>query len=1370
MKQCIAVCVLMLYTWWSVADEGKLAFKHFHSAEGLSQSAVIAIAQDDFGMMWFGTRDGLNRYDGRSFQVFRTNPTDSTSLSNNDILEIKVDAKGDLWIGTYNGLNHYIQRSERFERYLASDAGENVLSNHTIRTLEVVSEDQIWVGTQEGLNIINPKTHEIRTIRHDTNRSNSLAGDYILDIYQDSRGAVWIATSNGLCVTRNPEATLLIFEDVPLGDSADLQTSFVQEVLEDPKGNMWVGTRDWGLFLVDPDGQTVAHYDTNTTPAMVHDNIRSLEYGLDGSLWIGTYTGLNRLMPNGEMIASLVDPRDQDGLSENKIKKVYCSDNGAVWVGTYFGGLNMWHEVNFNFNNLSQEPDGGGLSNNVVSAVLQDDETYYLGTEGGGLNIYNRSRGTFDYVSSSDGAIPSSNVKYLNWETKGERIWICTFDAGIVLWDLRNKKQVLRLSTKEGLSHNSVYDVVQDQVGHWVIGTFGGGLNLYDPVSGDLRWIQQQEDRAMGLSDNQVRSLMVDRTGNLWIATQNGLNLSTADAENPYESFQHYFYDEALENGQDVLFIEQSRDGTIWTATKEQGLYRMVDGAFQFVDIFGEVPNSSQIIHAIEEDAKGYFWVSSNNGIARFDPNTEEIKLFTESDGLNSNEYNNKSSLASEEGLMFFGSPRGVTWFDPSQLKSNPFTTQVVLSQLTVNNSQIVPNDSTNILAQTLALTEAIALDYDQSNFSIDFALPSYVNSKKNQFQYRLKGLESEWRQSMIPSVSYAIQNPGDYLFQIRGANNDGLWSDQWTELQIKVHPAPWRSVWAFVIYGFAIAVALLVLFRSIRSRTQLQYELDLELELHKKEQELTTSKLQFFTNISHEFRTPLTLILGPLEQILRDYQGSSAIYKQMKTMQHNASQLLKLINQLMDFRKMENKQAPLETAEGNLVKFVREIYLSFKTYARNGKYSYDFLSEEEEVLVFFDRDKLERVMYNLLSNAFKYTQENGTIRVEVHRRGTEVEIRVIDTGQGIPAETQDKIFDRFFQLPMDTAQSESQRGTGIGLALTKSIVDLHQGKVTVTSQVGQGSTFSVWLPLGSDHLLPNQVISNFKGSDALENYQPEVVTDWSEVIQNAVIQPKNADAKTVLVVEDNSDVRRFIIDILSAEYNIVEAENGKLGLRVAIREVPDLIISDVMMPEMDGIEFCTQVKANLKTSHTPFILLTARTSLIFKYEGLESGADEYINKPFNTKELQLKVRNLLRFVDNLKDRFQSNAEIAPSELTISSVDEEMLQRAIEIVDQNIDNQFFDVSLFCTELGVSRTMLFTKVKAWTNLTPNEFIHSMRMKRAANLLEQGKITVSQISFKVGFKNPKYFSKCFQKYHGSTPSQYADKFNTPPESKT
>ncbi|MEQ9302378.1 MAG: ATP-binding protein, partial [Marinoscillum sp.] len=570
-----------------------------------------------------------------------------------------------------------------------------------------------------------------------------------------------------------------------------------------------------------------------------------------------------------------------------------------------------------------------------------------------------------------------------------------------------------------------------------------------------------------------------------------------------------------------------------------------------------------------------------------------------------------------------------------------------------------------------------------------------------------------------------------------------------------------------FLIYFLIVIVAFYVLTNMILSRSKLRHQLELEHMENERQHSIHQMKLRFFTNISHEFRTPLTLIIGPLEQILNDYKGSNRVYKQLRVMEKNSVRLLKLVNQLLDFRKFENKHEKLQTAEGNIVKFVEEIFLSFRQYAKIHHIDYDFLPQQEQVSVWYDRDKMERVFYNLISNAFKYTEEGGAIKVVVSSEENQFTCTISDTGIGLDPEHIDQIFDRFYEVETEShPKHQEQKGTGIGLAIAKGVVEMHSGTITVNSEKGVGTTFVIKIPLGKDHLADHEIIQNFKDSEDLTTYQKisnlELDQNDSEEVSGTLETVTDDHLPCVLVVEDNPSVRKFIVEVFKDEYRIEEAENGMQGFKKAVQIVPDLIISDVMMPRMDGIEFCFQAKSNLKTSHIPFILLTARTSLIFKFEGLESGADEYINKPFNVKELKLKTRNLINTFRKMREKFSNESIVKPAEITVSSLDEKLLKKSLQILEENISNEFFNIQLFSSELGVSRTMLFTKVKAWTNLTPNEFIHSMRMKRAAQILEQNKVTISEVSYHVGFSNPKYFSKCFQKYHGATPTEYAGKF--------
>ncbi len=1346
------------------AQTPTIPFKHITTANGLSQSSVIAIAQDHQGMLWFGTRDGLNRYDGNKIKVFRNDPNNENSISNNDILDLAVDNAGNLWIATYNGLNKYDLENEKFTRYVSTD--QNKLSNSTIWSIDIKSENQILLGTFYGLNILNPSNGIFQHYVHDPLDSTSISHNHVLDIFTDSNNQTWVGTEDGFNRMVQQDDGTFVFERIHLKTKENpVALDFVQVILEDTNKRIWIGTKYNGLYGLTLDGKIEYHYIKGESPEnIVDNNVRALAVDLDKRLWIGTYSGVSRKEHDGKFTTAQNIPQVQNSLYENKVKSVFCSTKGSVWIGTYYGGVNMWDEANFNFNTIRQQGNNLGLANNVVSGIVEDDRYLYFATEAKGISIRDKKTHRFIYYDVTNTSLRSNNIKSLRWNDLTNELWVCTLDAGLNIFNPRFPKQGKVIDLKSGLSHISVYDVVATNTNQWMIATFGGGLNLYDPETQKVTWIKNDPSDQQSLTDDQVRVLLKDTSGNIWIGTQHGLNLLAArDLASGVFKFTRFLYDEDTKSGKDILCIAESEDHSIWVGTKETGLHKYANNKFIAIDLFKSEDSRSKGIQAIEEDNQHFLWMSSSNGIIRYHPKRKLVTLFEESDGLVSNEFNNSASTYSSNGVLFFGGPHGVTWFRPEALRANSYTPDVLLTGLKINGTRITPGDETGVLSKTVARVKQIQLDYDQANFTLEFALPSFVNPGKNQFVYRMKGLEEEWNQSPSTEVSYVIQNPGTYLFEIKGINNDGHPSESFTQLQVVVRPAPWRSGWAFLLYGLIIAVALFGWYRMIKSKARLKYELDLEHKINLQQQELNQNKLQFFTNISHEFRTPLTLILGPLDDLIQDFRGSSAVFRKFKVMQQSASQLLKLVNQLMDFRKIENQQATLDAAEGNIVKFVYEIFLSFKILANTGNYSYTFEKDQEIIKVYYDRDKLERVVYNLLSNAFKFTPEGGNIHVSVIENTTTVEIRIRDSGQGIHKENLNKIFDRFYQVPAPGYHTEKSRGTGIGLALAKGIVDLHKGDLSAKSVVARGSEFSIVLKKGTAHLEESQIIRDFKDSEDLTGYQTEAFTDPApkrDFNINRFIRLE--DRQTILVTEDNEQVRNFIVELLSDEYNVLEAQDGKEGIQIATNEVPDLIISDVMMPVMDGTEFCFQIKNNLKTSHIPFILLTARTSLIFKYEGLESGANEYITKPFNVRELKLKVKNLLLFVGNLKKKFRDNNSISPGEVTITTMDETLLRKAIGIVEKNIENEFFDVAFFAEELAVSRTMLFTKIKAWTGLTPNDFILSMRMKRAAQFLEQGKLNISQICYKVGFKNPKYFTKCFSKYYGVSPTTYASKF--------
>lgn len=1369
----LAFVLFFIVTSVVCGQHRKFAFRHLSVSEGLSQSSVISIVQDKKGLIWFGTRGGLNKFDGEEFTIYKHKDNDSLSISNNDVTSITTDAAGDLWIGTFNGLNKFDYSKGQFLHFLNDVDDSTTISDNSIWSILEDSHGDMWVGTANGLNRYDPESGTFRRFYHDPDNDYSLSSSYINDIFEDSQGVIWIATSEGLNkLTRDQHDRVRFVRythrpEVPGG----LSDNYTQTITEDAAGNLWIGTKYGGLnkYLRKTNTFETYIHDPENPGSISNNDVRALSFDGQGRLWIGTYQGLNLFYPEEQRFYRFLNDKDDpNSLSKNSVKSMFIDVNGSLWVGTYYGGVNFLDPQNTNFRHYKKRPGPTGLSYEVTSDIIEGrDGDIYIGTEGGGVNILNKKTGEFRYIKQDNTAntLTSNNIKSLLLDN--DDLWIGTYNGGLNILDLETGEVIHYRNDPQNinsLSDNDVYSIVQQNDSLFWLGTHGGGLNLFNPRSG--RFTHFREGDAPRLTSDLLRVLFRDSRGNLWVGTQYGLNfLSHKDISTNNIRFKHYFYDQKKQFGEDILTIFEDSRSRIWVGTSESGLNMLDPAKGEFVNFnsFAQGKSPLNVVHGILEDSHQNLWISANQRILKFNLNDSTFRTFDESDGLVGNEFNNNSCLKTSSGNMYFGNLEGVTYFNPDSIIYNQYAPPVILTDFRLFGKSVSPADKTSVLDKTISFTRQVTLDYDQAIFTIVFAIPNYINSDKNSYAYRLTGLEEKWNITRENSATYTIQQPGTYTFEVKGMNNDGVWNTTPTTLKVTVNPAPWRTWWAFLGYGIIILAALYLLISIILSRSKFKHDLELEYLNNEKEKSLNRMKIQFFTNISHEFRTPLVLILGPLEQIISNYKGSNKLYKKLLTIEKNATSLLKLINQLMDFRKLENNLLQLKAAEGNMVAFLKEIFLSFKLHAKIHHISYAFGCQEDRIMAWYDRDKMERVIFNLIANAFKYTPKNGKINVSISLLQDNLEIKVADTGVGIAPEYLDKIFDRFYEgdngnhLP----HSRYNNGTGIGLALAKGIVELHRGRITADSRKGQGSTFTVTIPLGNSHLREDQIIKNFKSSEDIAQYERKDYPSLQAEEMDILLDTPKSDAE-ILVVEDNGDLRNYIVQLFSANYKVRQAADGKDGLQQALQAVPDLIISDVMMPGMDGIEFCSQIKSNIKTSHIPFILLTARTSLIFKYEGLEMGADDYINKPFNVKELQLKVKNLINSQKKLKEKFASQSIIKPSEITVSSLDEKLLKKALHIVEENLSNELFDIPTFCEELGVSRTMLFTKVKAWTNLTPNEFIQVMRLKRAAALLEQNKFNIGEVGFKVGFKNPKYFSKCFQRHYSVTPTEYARKF--------
>lgn len=1344
----------------SFSQSNSYKLKNSTTVNGLSQSSVIAIYQDLKGQLWFGTRDGLNKYDGSKISIFRNNPKDTLSICNNDILSIEGDKSGNIWIGTYNGLNCYNPITNIFKHYLHGNT-KNSVANNTIWKIKQI-KNEIWIGTAGGLSIFNKTTQKFTSVFHNSKNPSSLPNNFVLSIYETKKGEIWIGTSSGLCRLIKRQGTGFFFKQYYTENNKSV---YVQDIKEDNLGNLWIATKANGLLKLDPTSKklvpfSIYHNQLNT-------DVRTLDFDKKGVVWVGTFEGVSTIQKDGT-IQKVYDNPDKK-TSFGKIKSVFTDKKGSVWIGSYYNGISIWDESNTNFTNLNQNSGTSALSYDVVSSLVADTEkNIYIGTEGGGITVLNSKTGKTSKINSaSSNGVAVDNIKSVCLSNSGT-LWIGTFTEGMAAYDIHSKRfvnEIIPPDLKNLLKESGIYVIKKDRNDAilW-IGTFGKGLIRYDRSNKTYQIIGNKASADNFLTNTRIRTLLIDKKNNLWIGTQSGLNvINLADFDTKRFTIKHYFFDNKLLSGDDILSLFEDKKGKIWIGTKAKGLYDFDGTHFNKIAVKKDDSDITSI-HSVSEDDSNNLWISSNYGIVKYNLSNKSTFVYDQQDGLSSNEFNDNAFLQLGTTKFYYGGPSGITYFDSKKLTINKYAPQVFLTDFKINDKSINVANENDILEKAIAYTKSVTLSYDKANFTINFAIPNFLNATNNKYTYRLVGLDDQWITTSNSFATFTIQNSGTYVFEVKGANNDGIWNTLPTTLEISVKPAPWKSWWAFSIYAILILISLYWMMRIIKSNEKLRQKLILEHSESERTKEDNNAKLQFFTNISHEFRTPLTLILGPLQQILLNYNGSNEMYKKLLVIESSANHLLKLINRLMDFRKFENNQFILEAAEGNIVKYVKEIYLSFTEYAKDGGYTYTFEASEEEILVYFDRFKLERVFYNLISNAFRYTPKGGEIGVKIRKEKNDILIEVEDTGIGIANEHIDKIFDLFVEIPVhNEVQINYNKGTGIGLSIAKNIISVHKGTISVENKISKGVVFKVVLPLGRNHLSEKEILKDFKISDDVSQYEVQLnLPEIKEIIDINDLEV-TSEKRTILIVEDHKVLRSFMKNLLKAEYNIISAENGAIGFEKALKFVPDLIISDVIMPEMVGTELCSKIKENSKTSHIPVILLTSRSSLIYKIEGLESGADDYISKPFNLIEFKLRIKNIITSKQRLKTKFLSQDNFAPSEITFSSSDEQLFEKAFKIVEDNISNEHFDIPFFSSELGVSRTTLFTKIKAWTNFTPNEFIHEIRMKRAAQLLEQNKLNISQISYKVGFNNPKYFNKCFQKKYGITPTQFLNKFS-------
>lgn len=1324
----------------SIETVNNLSFDFYSQENGLSNNQIHSIWQDKRGWMWFGTSQGACRFDGYKFTVFKNDPDDSTSLKGNLVRVIYEDKKGQLWFGTENGgLNKFNRDKENFTHLFYSGANAQLKDVWVTSILEDNSGN-LWVGTDQQLYLIKDE----KTISEIKPSNLARFNDYFRILRTDKAGKIWLGTNHGLYIY---DQASNLARKVKL-TNAVLANEEIWDVLIDNDGMVWVGTYADGIYIVNPTTFESHHIkiDENNERS---NTVRSIAKDKNGKYWIGTRGGLY-IYDKSRGVTGFYyhDEREPKSLVNNSIQSIYHDLKGDVWIGTR-NGINFLVEERQNIYGFKSMPGDNRYLNSSESYAFWVDPKgdIWVGTESGGINVLDRNTNRFRYLQPQKGnpnSLSRNCIKALLDDGRNN-LWIGTFLGGLDVLNLQSNtfRHYTRSTTDPAsLSDNKVWALLKDYKNELWIGTTAG-LDKFDPSTNNFKHFPN-------LSEGQVNWLAEDDQHCLWIGSDILVIYNPEDQS-------------IVKVNESTRYMLQDSKKRFWLATLNKGICQYVKGkgiVKYYTEKNGLSNNQTQ---AILEDNEHFLWISTTNGLSKFDPENERFHNFSLKNGFQNNQFCYGAAYKMKNGEMIFGGISGFNIFDPAKIKLGSFSAPIVLTDFKIFNKSVkIGNRKSDVLTQCISETEKIKLKYDQNSITLDFASFDFANSSSIKYSYMLEGFDKDWTEpSVNHSANYTNLDPGEYTFRVKTVSIDRQESSSGPALKIIVLPPYWKTWW-FRVFMFIALVGVIYLFIAfLVNKEKLKNDLVLEKLKANKLHELDMMKLKFYTNISHEIRTPLTLILGPLEKMKNNMISPLEIKGHVDVMHRNAVQLLQLINQLLDFRKMETGNLKLNLTQGDLVAFVSETVGSFEKLAEEKEIELKFNSLKKRIVTSFDSEKVGKIMNNLLSNAFKFTGKGGKITVNLSLvfdsaendlvgnsdEKRLIEITVKDTGIGISESNLEKIFVRFFQI----GENQSQTGTGIGLALTKELVKLHNGKLFVTSRHGKGSKFTVQLPYEEITVPePEAEIS------AQANGNPEKTNTEDQ-------QPEQllTEKKIMLLVDDNADVRYFIKSHFQGTYQVWEAENGIEGWDIALKTIPDIIISDILMPDVDGYEFCRRIRKDERTSHIPIILLTALGSREHEIEGLSYGADDYITKPFDLVILQTKIENILSVRQSLKQKYTGEMLLQPRNVILSSPDERFLQKAIDVVEANIADPDLDIERFAFEIGVSRMQLYRKLNALTEMTVKEFVRSIRLKRAAQLLVQRKLNISEVAYAVGFRDLSHFRKCFRQEFGMSASEYVDK---------
>lgn len=1351
-------------------------------------STINCILQDKRGFLWLGTWSGLFRYNGYEIQQFRQASGRPGSLQSDQITCLLEDSRGQLWVGAINaGFYQYDAHKQQFINHRFDPQDENSLSNNDVWSLFEDSKGFIWIGTRNGLNRFDPRSGKF--LRFPTDEP-ALEGrpisDYIYSICETADGSIWSATTRGITrikfsgAHQHQRYRYELSQHYPAYNALDDFTYRVKPVHRRPHA-LWLATKA-GLKQVQYDDQNMQHFQVLAHYRAETGNARSLSNNVvwdvledttaQGGLWVATAQGLNRLdlnQPAGfqRFFSEAGNPH---ALSNNRIRSLYIDRSGILWIGADRGLDKL---------NLRRKPFGrhafqppSGASNSVITSVASGSANHLWLGASDGFYHWNTTSNQRRYFQLA----PDINPDFANFISRIDahepnRLWLATQGAGLMLLNTADlpatggKLRPARQLTQPLLNDNYVMDMHHsaDASRCW-LGLWDGGVDLYLPNENRVAHFQQLGE--ISLTNFPNVSLLETQENNrriLWIGTRgNGLLRAAYDpATETLQLERQYKYQTGKKgslSSNKINHLYLDSQGRLWVATAE-GLSLLLPGGHQFrhFQMSDGLPDDD--IQSVTEDAAGQIWVSTQHGIAHLGWNAEgalRVSSYDKLDGLQDNFFNNNCVARMPDGRLVFGGVNGLTSFWPQAIHPDATPPQTAIVSLKLFNQEVPVGPDAHgriLLDKPIYMTPSLSLNHSDNVLSLEFVSLHFGEPQKNLFAYQLVGFDENWVYTHADKryAHYTNLPYRDFTFRVKSANADGHWGETVT-LNIRVNPPFWLSWWAYVLY-FGLFMALLYgVWRITNMRAEFRNRLALEHLEREKLDEVNQLKLQFFTNISHELRTPLTLIISPLEQIMQAYKSDVSLYKSLDLVYQHAGKLLAMINQLLDFRKTEAGLFHLRAERTNLVVLLGNILAYFKTLEREYSLNIDFMPDNDEIEAWIDRDQFEKALFNLLSNALKYTPagEQVSVRLSEDLATDRILLSISDRGPGIAPEELDQIFMPFFQGSIQPRLAIFG-GTGIGLSLVRTIINNHHGSIQAENQAGGGARFIIRLRRGCAHLTPSERVET---PVPLESEEPQPPLEAA-----SLKEAKNWQERPhLLIVEDNSDILSYLFDQLRKEYDITTARNGEEALAKATEISPDLVLSDIAMPRMDGLELCRRLKSDVLTSHIPVVLLTARTSLIYKIDGLETGADDYITKPFNVQLLEARLRNLIRTREKLREKFSKTIDLNPSEVTANSLDEAFLRQVLACVEKHIDNSDFSVDDLARELALSRMQLYRKIKALSNETPNTLIRGIRLNRAAQLLATRQYHVSEVAYQVGFTDLKYFRERFKEKFGVIPSEF------------